>query len=113
MTLYCQSYQVDKGKLETLLQAYFYTLPACDSTVNALNITLEKFNITFNEQSKIIELRTQQRDLKVIEANLWQKRFENAANIHQMELKQAKKKGRKQGVILTGMPAILLIILIL
>lgn len=104
---------IPKWKLERLLQSHFYILPPCDSTVNSLNVTLEKFNITFNEQSKILQLRTEQRDLKVLEADLWQRRFENQKDIHKTELKEATKKGIKLGSILTGIPAILLIIFIL
>lgn len=69
--------------------------------------------LTVNNQDKLILLRTQERDLKAEEANLLQKRFDNAAEIHKIELKKATKKGMKLGAILTGIPAILVVIMLL
>lgn len=104
---------IPKWKLERLLQSHFYILPSCDSTVIAYQKALELADSTINSANKVILIRTQQRDLKVLEAYTCEQRFSNQKTIHQQELKQATKKGRKQGIILTGIPAILLIILLL
>lgn len=102
LTLFCQSYQIDKGKLEKLIQAYFYTLPACDSTVNAYQVALIKYDTALHRAEKVILIRTQERDLKVLESETWQKRFDNADALHESQLKTEKKKGFKWGAIITG-----------
>jgi len=110
---YSQKYQVDKGKLETLLQAYFYTLPACDSTVIAYQVALKKADSAIHSANKVILLRTQQRDLKALEAETLVSQIAIGDKIHKQELKQAKKKGFKVGSISTGIVSILVIVLIL
>lgn len=66
---------------------------------------------------RVIVLRTQERDLKITESQKWENRFNTREAEHKSELKAERKKGRKegrkQGAILTGIPAIILIIILL
>lgn len=101
---YSQKFQVDKGKLETLLQAYFYTLPACDSTVIAFRHALDSANRQLNTADKMIQL-------KELESETWEKRFNNSKQIHKSELKKTRKLTLQVSIIAVVEFLVLLIVL--
>jgi len=104
---------VPKWKLERLLDNYFFIAPSCDSTVIAYQVALQKADSAINSANKVILLRTQQRDLKVLESETLASQIAIGDKIHKQELKQAKSKGFKTGSITTGIVSILVIVLIL
>lgn len=113
LTVYSQKYQIEKSKLDKLLQVYFYTLPACDSTVNAYQIALQKSDSVIHSGNQLIILRTQERNLKVLESETWEKRFNNQERLYIIESKKTLKKGRRQGLLLGGGIGLILLVLAL
>lgn len=110
---YSQKYQVDKAKLDVLLQAYFYTLPACDTTVSKLQTALDSLKLTLQEHYKYTEVIIQERDNKAMEAETWRLKEANRNVIHKQELKTSRNKGRKEGFLAGGGIGLILLILVL
>jgi hypothetical protein len=105
-------YQVSKPKLDTLLDSYFYKLPVCTTHVNSLDSALQALRLTFNSQAVLLDLRTEQRDLKANEAVIWEQRFNNIVIYHKSELKAEKKKRLKITLIAIGEAVLFIIILL-
>jgi len=104
---------VPKWKAERLLQAYFFTLPLCDSTVIKMSLAIDTLNLALERSKELTSVITLQRDNKAAEAETLRKQAINTKAIHDQEIKQIKRQSLKFKVIAAGEFAILLIIIIL
>ena len=105
-TAFCQPsdsarlYHVPKWKLDVLLDAYAYDLPSCLSTVNKYSIASDSLKQAINAAMVLIDLRTQERDLKVKEAKDLDLLLKNNEAQQKVDLKLGKAKARKTGFLL-------------
>lgn len=70
----------------------------CDTLVNKLSQTVDSLKVALTAGQALIDVRTEERDLKVKESQLWESRFENKEALQKIELKRAKDKGNKKGL---------------
>lgn len=104
---------VEKWKLERLLQAYFYTIPVYDSAFKHYNKSLIAADSTIKAAKRLIEIRTEERDLKVMEVKALKEKQDIDHSIYIEQNKAQRKKGRKEGFIAGGGSVLLLLIIFL
>lgn len=107
-----KTYPVPKWKLDILLDAYHYDLPACNSTLIKYAVAADSLQHALNAGSKVIELRTEQRDLKALEATQWQSLYINSEQKRNQEAKKGRKRLFKTTAI-SIVEAVIIAILIL
>lgn len=105
-------YQVDKKKLDILLDNYFYDFPSCTLALDKSHQAIDSLKFALQKGVELIDLRTLERDLKVKEVLLMDSLRSNTEEIHRNQLKSEKKKGNKKGIIGIALGVIIGVLLI-
>jgi len=95
-------YPVLKWKLDRLLDVYAYKYPKAIETTIKLDSTVQGLKIALQEGNALIDLRTEQRDLKVIESDNLRQALTKTEQAGVLKEKQARKNGRTFGVIMAS-----------
>lgn len=105
-------YPVLKWKLDVLLDAFHYDLPACNRTVVDYSHAADSLKLALVAGEKVIELRTEQRDLKVIEATQWHTLYINSEDKRVKEGMKYRKKLIKTTLVAIGEAAVIIVFLL-
>jgi len=107
-----QERSILKWKLDILLDNYFYDMPACTLAVDKSRSAIDSLRVTLTNGQTLIQLRTEQRDAKVKEANELRLVIKASEEATKLKLKRAKKRGFISGVSLSGGVAIVLVLIL-
>lgn len=83
-----------------MLDNYFYDYPACKLTVSTTRQAVDSLKYALTEGQKLIELRTEERDLKVLETSNLRQALAAQEKLTKVEVKKARKKGFRVGFII-------------
>lgn len=87
-------------------------MPACTLAVDKFKQSVDSLKFAVTAGQTLIDLRTNQRDLKVNEVIELRKASEASKEAHRIREKQQRKLGRIEGIGLSGIVAIALVILL-
>lgn len=104
---------VERKKLEILLDSYFYDFPSCQRSLMASDSLNSIYKLSLAYSDSLNQIKGTKIELQSTQLDLWSKRYDNTNELHREQLNRATKKGIKLGSIITGIPAILLIIVLL
>jgi len=87
-------------------------MPACTTTVNTFKAANDSVRQALADGGTLIKLRTEERDTKVTEAEELRSALTKTEQAGVLKEKQARKRGRVEGISLAGILAIVLVLIL-